>query len=128
MCGMPTRDQTLEALKAVIDPELRRDIVELDMVRSIDVHANGVIDVTVSLTTAGRPLRNTFPQSVTEAVSKPGGGVGVHVSFALPPDTQKSALQRKLGRPGGLPDGALARVANVICVGSGKGGVGKSSV
>ena len=49
---MPTRDQILEALKVVIDPELRRDIVELDMVRSIDVHANGVVDVTVS------PLRS----------------------------------------------------------------------
>src|SRR4051794_34800017 len=128
MCGMPTRDQTLEALKAVIDPELRRDIVELDMVRSIDVHANGVIDVTVSLTTAGCPIRNTFQQSVTEAVSKLDGVLGVNVSFDVLTDTQKSALQRKLGRPGGLPDGALAQVKNVICIGSGKGGVGKSSV
>ena len=53
MVSMPTRDQILEALKAVIDPELRRDIVELDMVRSIDIHPTGVVDVTVSLTTAG---------------------------------------------------------------------------
>src|SRR4051794_16622733 len=128
MCGMPTRDQTLEALKAVIDPELRRDIVELDMVRSIDVHANGVIDVTVSLTTAGCPIRNTFQQSVTQAVTKLDGVVGVNVSFDVLTDTQKASLQRKLGRPGGLPDGALAQVRNVICVGSGKGGVGKSSV
>src|SRR3954468_19791466 len=128
MGAMPTRDQILEALKAVIDPELRRDIVELDMVRGIDVHANGVVDVTVSLTTAGCPIRNTFQQSVTEAVSKLDGILGVNVSFDVLTDTQKSALQRKLGRPGGLPDGALARVANVICVGSGKGGVGKSSV
>src|SRR3954449_2901382 len=128
MCGMPTRDQTLEALKAVIDPELRRDIVELDMVRSIDVHANGVVDVTVSLTTAGCPIRNTFQTSVTEAVGKLDGVIGVNVSFDVLTDVQKSALQRKLGRPGGLPDGALAQVANVICVGSGKGGVGKSSV
>jgi ATP-binding protein involved in chromosome partitioning len=43
-------------------------------------------------------------------------------------DAEKSGLQRKLGRPGGLPEGALAEVANVICVGSGKGGVGKSSL
>src|SRR3954470_18364575 len=128
MGAMPTRDQILEALKAVIDPELRRDIVELDMVRSIDVHANGVVDVTVSLTTAGCPIRNTFQQSVTQAVTKLDGVVGVNVSFDVLTDTQKASLQRKLGRPGGLPDGALARVANVICVGSGKGGVGKSSV
>src|SRR3954470_3934083 len=128
MVCMPTRDQILEALKAVIDPELRRNIVELDMVRSIDIHANGVVDVTVSLTTAGCPIRNTFQQSVTQAVSELDGVVGVNVSFDVLTDTQKAALQQKLGRPGGLPDGALAQVKNVICVGSGKGGVGKSSV
>jgi ATP-binding protein involved in chromosome partitioning len=125
---MPTRDQILEALKAVIDPELRRDIVELDMVRSIDVHANGVVDVTVSLTTPGCPIRNHFQEAVHKAVSALDGVAGVNIAFDVLTDTQKQALQRKLGRPGGLPDGALAQVANVICVGSGKGGVGKSSV
>ena len=39
---MPTRDQVLDSLRSVIDPELRRDIVELEMVRSIDIHDNGV--------------------------------------------------------------------------------------
>src|SRR3954452_23157560 len=128
MVCMPTRDQILEALKAVIDPELRRNIVELDMVRSVDLHANGVVDVMVSLTTPGCPIRNTFQENVTKAVSKVEGVIGVNVSFDVLNDTQKAALQHKLGRPGGLPDGALARVKNVICVGSGKGGVGKSSV
>ena len=125
---MPTRDQILEALKAVIDPELRRDIVELDMVRSIDIHDNGVVDVMVSLTTAGCPIRNTFQTAVAQAVSKLDGVVGVNVAFDVLTETQKQALQRKLGRPGGLPDGALAQVKNVLCVGSGKGGVGKSSI
>ena len=82
----------------------------------------------VSLTTAGCPIRNTFQQSVTEAVRKLDGVIGVNVSFDVLTDTQKQTLQRKLGRPGGLPDGALAQVKNVICIGSGKGGVGKSSV
>jgi metal-sulfur cluster biosynthetic enzyme len=49
MGDMPTRDQVTEALRSVIDPELRRDIVELKMVRSIDIHDNGVVDVMVSL-------------------------------------------------------------------------------
>ncbi|MGZ4178375.1 MAG: iron-sulfur cluster assembly protein, partial [Solirubrobacteraceae bacterium] len=48
---MPTSEQVTEALRSVIDPELRRDIVELEMVRSIDIHPNGVVDVMVSLTT-----------------------------------------------------------------------------
>jgi ATP-binding protein involved in chromosome partitioning len=125
---MPTRDQILDALKTVIDPELRRDIVELDMVRSIEVHDNGVVDVMVSLTTPGCPIRNTFQQNVTQAVSNLDGVIGVNVSFDVLTDTQKQALQAKLGRPQGLPEGSLAQVKNVICVGSGKGGVGKSSV
>jgi ATP-binding protein involved in chromosome partitioning len=44
---MPTRDEILEALKVVIDPELHRNIVELGMVRSIDISELGVVDVTV---------------------------------------------------------------------------------
>src|ERR687889_2451099 len=87
--GMPTRDQILEALKAVIDPELRRDIVELDMVRSIDVHANGVVDVTVSLTTAGCPIRNTFQTNVTDAVRALDGVTGVNVSFDVLSEEEK---------------------------------------
>ncbi|MEA2171842.1 MAG: ATP-binding protein involved in chromosome partitioning [Solirubrobacteraceae bacterium] len=126
---MPTRDQILEALKAVIDPELGRDIVELDMVRSIDIHDNGVVDVMVSLTTSGCPIRNTFQANVTKVVSDLDGVVGVNVAFDVLNDEQKAALQRKLGRgSSGLPDGSLAQVKNVICIGSGKGGVGKSSV
>jgi ATP-binding protein involved in chromosome partitioning len=124
---MPTKDQVTEALRAVIDPELRRDIVELGMVRSLDIHSNGVVDVTVSLTTAGCPIRNHFETAVNKAISELDGVIGVNLSFDVLSDTEKQGLQRKLGR-GALPEGALAQVSNVICVGSGKGGVGKSSV
>ncbi|HWF55165.1 MAG TPA: Mrp/NBP35 family ATP-binding protein [Solirubrobacteraceae bacterium] len=124
---MPTRDQVIDSLRSVIDPELRRDIVELEMVRSIDIHANGVVDVTVSLTTAGCPIRNTFQTGVTNAIRGVEGVTGVNVSFDVLSDNEKQALGRKLGR-GTLPEGALAQVQNVICIGSGKGGVGKSSV
>lgn len=124
---MPTRDQVTEALRAVIDPELRRDIVELEMVRSIEIHANGVVDVTVSLTTAGCPIRSHFQTGVASAVRGVEGVTGVNVSFDVLSDSEKTALGRKLGR-GALPEGALAQVSNVICIGSGKGGVGKSSV
>src|SRR5215210_4715789 len=125
---MPTDAQIREALKAVIDPELRRDIVELEMVRSIDVKEGGVVDVTVSLTTPGCPIRSHFQTSVVNAVTTLDGVLHVNVAFDVLTDTEKAGLQRKLGRPGGLPEGALAQVANVICVGSGKGGVGKSSL
>ena len=125
---MPTQETILEALKVVIDPELRRDIVELGMVRSIDVKDGGVVDVTVSLTTPGCPIKNHFQTGVATAVRGVEGVTGVNVGFDVLSDAEKSGLQRKLGRPGGLPEGALAEVANVICVGSGKGGVGKSTV
>ncbi|HEY4278131.1 MAG TPA: P-loop NTPase [Conexibacter sp.] len=125
---MPTQDQIREALRAVIDPELRKDIVELEMVRSIDVHANGVVDVMVSLTTPGCPIRSHFQTGVATAVRALDGVSGVNISFDVLSDDEKGNLQRKLGRGGPLPSGALAQVANVICVGSGKGGVGKSSV
>ena len=124
---MPTKDQVTEALRSVIDPELRRDIVELEMVRSIDIHANGVVEVMVSLTTAGCPIRSHFQSGVGNAVRELDGVTGVNVSFDVLSDNEKSALGRKLGR-GSLPEGALAQVRNVICIGSGKGGVGKSSV
>jgi ATP-binding protein involved in chromosome partitioning len=125
---MPTRDQVLEALKVVIDPELRRSIVELGMVRSIDVKDQGVVDVTVSLTTPGCPIRSHFQTGVTRAVSGLEGVARVNVGFDVLSAQEKSGLQQKLGRPQGLPDGALAAVANIVCIGSGKGGVGKSSL
>ncbi|MGH2870653.1 MAG: Mrp/NBP35 family ATP-binding protein [Solirubrobacteraceae bacterium] len=124
---MPTNDQVTEALRSVIDPELRRDIVELQMVRSIDIHPNGVVDVMVSLTTAGCPIRNHFQDGVSKAVRGVEGVTAVNVAFDVLSDQEKAALGVKLGRPA-LPEGALAQVSNVICIGSGKGGVGKSSV
>ncbi|MDP9376937.1 MAG: Mrp/NBP35 family ATP-binding protein [Actinomycetota bacterium] len=124
---MPTRDEILEALKVVIDPELRRSIVELGMVRSIDIKDGGVVDVTVSLTTPGCPIKNTFQTSVTQAALGVNGVGHVNVGFDVLSDQEKAGLQKSLGR-NTLPEGALARVKNVICVGSGKGGVGKSSL
>jgi ATP-binding protein involved in chromosome partitioning len=124
---MATREQIMEALRAVIDPELRKDIVELGMVRSIEPGADGAVAVTVSLTTPGCPIRSHFEQSVVQAVRPLEGVTAVSVAFDVLTDTEKGELQRKLGR-GGLPAGALAQVSNVVCVGSGKGGVGKSTL
>jgi ATP-binding protein involved in chromosome partitioning len=124
---MPSNEHVLEALRAVIDPELRRDIVELEMVRSIDIHPNGVVDVMVSLTTSGCPIRSHFQTGVAQAVRELDGVEAVNVSFDVLSDSEKAVLGRKLGR-GALPQGALAQVSNVICIGSGKGGVGKSTI
>ena len=124
---MPTEEEIRKALEVVIDPELRRSIVEHDMVRSVAAHDNGVVDVTVSLTTAGCPIKGHFQTAVSDAVKSLDGVTHVNVGFDVLSDDQKGELQRKLGRTS-LPEGALAQVKNVICIASGKGGVGKSTL
>ncbi len=124
---MPTEEQVREALKSVIDPELHQNIVDLGMVRRVDFFDAGRVDVVVSLTTPGCPIRSHFENGVAEAVGKLEGVQSVNVGFDVLSDDEKQALRQRLGG-GSLPSGSLARVGNVICVGSGKGGVGKSTV
>ena len=86
------------------------------------------MNVTVSLTTPGCPIKSHFQTGVDKAVRSVAGVSAVNIGFDVLSPDEKAGLQRTLGRPGGLPEGALAQVANVICIGSGKGGVGKSSL
>src|SRR3954466_8193113 len=115
---MPTRDQVIEKLRAVIDPELRRSIVELEMVRSIDIADDGAVDVPVALTAPGCPIRSHFQQGVTQGVSELEGVRAVNVAFDVLTPDEKQGLQQKLRR-NRLPEGALAQVKNVICAGRG---------
>jgi ATP-binding protein involved in chromosome partitioning len=127
MNPMPTHEQIQDALRKVIDPELRKDIVSLGMVRSIEMPEEGRVDVIVSLTTPGCPIRSHFEKAVRESVGELGVNL-VNVGFDVLSADEKQTLSQRLGRQGGLPEGALAAVKNVICIGSGKGGVGKSTV
>jgi ATP-binding protein involved in chromosome partitioning len=125
--ALPSGEQITEKLRAVIDPELRRSIVDLGMVRSIDVSDEGRVEVVVSLTTPGCPIRSHFEQAVAEQLSDLEGVTSVGVGFDVLSDEEKAGLRDALGR-GRLPEGALAQVKNVICIASGKGGVGKSTM
>ncbi|HVS84472.1 MAG TPA: Mrp/NBP35 family ATP-binding protein [Gaiellaceae bacterium] len=122
-------EQVLKALEQVIDPELRRPVTELDMVR--DVEANdGVVSLTIVLTVAGCPLRNSFEEQVERALSTVPGVTGVELSFGVMTADERQALTTKLR--GGAPerDGVIKLPAScrVLAVASGKGGVGKSSL
>ena len=125
--SLPTPEQISDKLRAVIDPELRRNIVELGMVRAIDIAEDGRVGVIVSLTTPGCPIRSHFQQAVVQNVSQLDGVTAVGVEFDVLSEDERAQLQQTLGRSK-LPEGALAQVKNVICVASGKGGVGKSTL
>ena len=124
-----SRDDVLKALAQVIDPELRRPVTELDMVRDVEIH-DGVVAFTIVLTVAGCPLRDSFEQQVEQALAGLDGVTGVELSFDVMTAEERQALTQKLR--GGAPerDGVIRLPANcrVLAVASGKGGVGKSSL
>jgi ATP-binding protein involved in chromosome partitioning len=126
---MPTREAVLEALGRVIDPELRRPVTELDMVRSVEIDGGQVV-VTIALTVAGCPLRSSFEDQVRREVATLDGVEEVQLGFDVMSAEERQALTQKLrgsvsGRSKGLSLDASTRV---LAVCSGKGGVGKSTV
>jgi len=127
----PTAEQVTAALAGVNDPEIRRPITELGMVKSVDIGAGGKVRVEVYLTVAGCPLRETITKDVTAAVAAVPGVAGVDVHLDVMSDEQRRELQGRLR--GGRTERAIqfaepSSLTRVLAVASGKGGVGKSSV
>jgi ATP-binding protein involved in chromosome partitioning len=127
----PTAEQVTRALDGVLDPEIRKPITELGMVKNVAVAAGGAVLVEVWLTVAGCPLRDTITREVTAAVGKLPGVSSVRVDLDVMSDEQRRALQTQLrgGRPEPqIPFAQPSSLTRVYAVASGKGGVGKSSV
>jgi ATP-binding protein involved in chromosome partitioning len=127
----PTVEQVTRALDGVNDPEIRKPITELGMVKHVEVAPGGAVRVEVWLTVAGCPLRDTITREVTAAVSKLPGVSSVRVDLDVMSDEQRRALQTQLrgGRPEPqIPFAQPSSLTRVYAVASGKGGVGKSSV
>jgi ATP-binding protein involved in chromosome partitioning len=125
----PSRDAVLTALEQVIDPELRRPVTELDMVRDLELH-DGVVALTIVLTITGCPLRDSFETQVEQALSTVPGVTGVELSFDVMTPEERQALTQKL-RGGAPAEEGVIRIpadCRVIAVASGKGGVGKSTL
>ncbi len=125
----PTQDALHAALSRVIDPELRRPVTELDMVRSVVV-SGGDVAVTIALTVVGCPLRNSFQEQVAREVGGVEGVTSVRLEFDVMSPDERAALTTKLrgGRPAEDRTIRLDPTTRVIAVASGKGGVGKSTL
>jgi ATP-binding protein involved in chromosome partitioning len=121
------RDAVLKALESVIDPELRKPVTELDMVRDVVIEG-GDVSVEIALTVAGCPLRHSFEEQVARHVGAVPGVERTRVGFDVMSPDEKAALTAKLR--GGRPEKAISLdpSTRVIAVASGKGGVGKSSL
>jgi ATP-binding protein involved in chromosome partitioning len=127
----PTAEQVTAALAGVNDPEIRRPITELGMVKSVDVGRHGKVRVEVYLTVSGCPLRETIIKDVTAAVAAVPGVSAVDVHLDVMSDEQRRELQGRLrgGRAErAIPFAEPSSLTRVYAVASGKGGVGKSSV
>lgn len=119
------------ALAKVIDPELRRPITELGMVKSIEIGATSAVHIQIYLTTASCPKKSEITQRVTQAATDVPGTGTVTVSLDVMSDEQRAELRKQLRGDAAEPvipfaqPGSLTRV---YAVASGKGGVGKSTV
>ncbi|MFG3686038.1 Mrp/NBP35 family ATP-binding protein [Micromonospora sp. NPDC047740] len=125
-------DAIQAALATVNDPEIRRPITELGMVRSAEVGDDGVVRVELLLTVAGCPLKDKLRTDITAAVGAVPGVTGVEIDFGVMSPEQRQELQSKLRGGGGqepvIPFAQPGSRTRVYAVASGKGGVGKSSV
>jgi ATP-binding protein involved in chromosome partitioning len=126
---MPQREEIVAALGNVIDPELKKPVTELDMVRDVRIDG-GHVAVTIALTVPGCPLRASFEEQVQRAVAPLSGVEVVTLEFDVMSPDERSALTAKLrggvhGRSKGM---SVDRQTRVIAIASGKGGVGKSTL
>ncbi len=125
-----TADDVRTALATVKDPEIRRPITELGMVGDLTVTPEGVVRLTVLLTIAACPLRETLTSDVTRAVRAVPGVTDLQLQLGVMTDEQRTALRDNL-RGGATKEIPFARPESrtrVYAVASGKGGVGKSTV
>jgi ATP-binding protein involved in chromosome partitioning len=139
-----TSEQIIESLRPVEDPELRRSIVDLGMVRGAALDDDGVATIQIALTVAGCPLRNEITNRVTAAVAPLAGVQRVALDFTVMTDQEREAVRTMLhgnpaasagqGQAHGHAEGRKVPFAEPgsktrpLLISSGKGGVGKSSV
>jgi ATP-binding protein involved in chromosome partitioning len=129
----PTQQQVMDALATVNDPEIKRPITELGMVKGFTV-GGSLVRVELLLTVAGCPLRDKLTNDITAALTTIPGITSVEIDFGVMTEEQRKALQATLRGGAGqaaepvIPFAQPGSRTRVYAVASGKGGVGKSSV
>lgn len=117
----------LQALKTIQDPDLKKDVISLDMVRDIQVSGSGAVSLRLVLKTPADPLKEKFESDIRNVLTQqfPGIDVRIHTEAEV-----KSANRMHSHQGGERKAGSsmIPGVAHVIAVSSGKGGVGKSTV
>mgnify|MGYP000032336222 CR=1 FL=1 len=124
-------EQVRAALATVNDPEIKRPITDLGMVDSVEIGDDGGVDVTVLLTVAGCPLKDTINRDVTAAVAAVDGVGDVRLTLGVMTDEQRAGLKEVLSDGKAqreIPFAQPGSLTKVFAIASGKGGVGKSSV
>jgi Mrp family chromosome partitioning ATPase len=122
---MPTEKQVMDALSGVMDPELHRSLVELNMVRDVSI-TDGTVQFTLALTVPTCPMRNQMANNARSALLALPDVRDVNINFAAMTEEERRAV---MGGQRGLPKLIqFNQVKNLVAVMSGKGGVGKSSV
>ena len=127
----PLLAQVEAALATVNDPEIKRPITDLGMVDSVDIDDAGIVHLTVLLTVAGCPLKDTINRDVTAAVSRVEGVTGVDLELGVMTAEQRAGLKDILSDGKAqreIPFAQPGSLTKVYAIASGKGGVGKSSV
>lgn len=124
---MPTKEQLIEVLRKVNDPELGRNIVELSMVKDLEITSTGAVSFTLALTIPGCPLKNQMERDARMALMAMEGVSDVKITFGTMSEEEKKKVfangQAQLPKLN-----EFNHVKQVIAVLSGKGGVGKSSI
>ncbi|MFN0089555.1 MAG: Mrp/NBP35 family ATP-binding protein [Acidimicrobiales bacterium] len=125
-----TEETVMNLLRGVIDPELGSDIVELGMAKKAVISPSGEVVVTVALTTSGCPLRAQLQKDVKTRVGAYPGVTSVKIDWTEMTQAEKARAMAaaRWNKAQDAPLTAVSPTTKVICIASGKGGVGKSSV
>jgi len=126
----PSEEAVRGALFGVIDPELGDNVVDLGMVRGVDIEDDGQVEVRIALTTAGCPLRAQLTKDIEMRVGSVPGVSRVHVQMSEMTGDEKGVLMARARWKAreNAPTTDIPPTTRVVAVASGKGGVGKSSV